>query len=307
MPSPESRQIRDILKNQVKPLFPGNVTVETQRQITEMMASQVQLPEDISIEPANIPGIKAEWVTAPGAERERVIYYLHGGGYVLGYTRTYQEFLYRLSKVTGLRVLALDYRLAPEYPFPAGLEDALVGYRWLLANGTKPENLVIAGDSAGGGLTEATLLSLREAGDPLPVCQVLFSPWTDMEGIGETYTSVGDNDPWIGVDIARAQAKRYVGNGDLRHPLVSPIYADLKGLPPMLIYAGKDEILLDDSVRLANKARADGVEVSLNIWDDMWHVFPLFAGQVPEAQQALDEVGAYIRQRLGLSVAAASS
>jgi acetyl esterase/lipase len=191
--------------------------------------------------------------------------------------------------------LLIEYRLAPEHVFPAALEDALTAYRWLLANGTKPEHIVIGGDSAGGGLAMALLTTLRDKGDPLPAGAVLLSPWTDVAGTGESMTTHAEIDPWLSSAAFNFVAPLYAGAEDIRNPLISPVFADLHGLPPLYIHVGTDEILLNDSTRLAERAKAVGVTAHLQVWEGMWHVFQAFAYTLPEGQQAIDQIGEFIR------------
>ncbi len=187
----------------------------------------------------------------------------------------------------------LDYRLAPEHPFPAALEDALTAYRWLLAEGVSPARMAIAGDSAGGGLTLATAVSLREGGDPLPAALALISPWSDLTFSGDTIHTLADVDPVLKVD-GKPLVDYYTAQHNPAAPLISPLFADLHGLPPLFIQVGSDEILLNDSTRLAEKARLAGVDVTLEVWKGMWHVFQVFAPYVPEAQKAIEQMAAYI-------------
>lgn len=300
MPSVESEQIRTFVKNEMAPLFTAETPVETMRQNLEAMLAQVQLAPEVQVEKVTVAGRPAEWVNTPGVARDRALLYLHGGGYVIGSCEAYRDLASRLSHATGLRVLVIEYRLAPEYPFPAALQDAIAAYRWLGACGIKPEDIVVSGDSAGGGLAVATLLSLRDAGDVLPAAAVLLSPWTDLEETGASMTTRAAFDPLVSPKLLVANARHYAGQADRRHPLLSPIYADLDGLPPLLIHVGSDEVLLDDSLRLAERARAAGVEVTLQIWEGMWHVFQLFAATLPEGQQARDQIGDYIGRCLHL-------
>jgi acetyl esterase/lipase len=225
--------------------------------------------------------------------------YLHGGGYVIGSITTHRELAGRLSRAAAARVLIIDYRLAPEHPYPAAVEDATTAYRWLLQNGAMPARTVIAGDSAGGGLTVATLLALRDAGEPLPAAGVCLSPWTDMEGIGESMRTKAGVDPIVQRAGLLHFADLYLHGADPRSPLAAPLYANLQGLPPLLIQVGTRETLLDDATRLATRAQAEGVEVTLEPWEDMIHVWQLFAPLLPEGQQAIERIGEYVRQHAG--------
>jgi acetyl esterase/lipase len=242
--------------------------------------------------------VPAAWVVAPGAETGRVLLYLHGGGYVVGSINTHRDLAGRLSRAAAARVLLIDYRLAPEYPHPAAVEDATAAYRWLLRHGATPAHTVIAGDSAGGGLTVATLVALRDAGEALPAAGVCISPWVDLEGIGESMTTKASVDPIVQHQGLVWFADLYLGGANPRTPLAAPLYADLHGLPPLLIHVGAAETLLDDATRLAERAKTAGVDVTLEVWEEMIHVWHLFAAMLPEGQQAIERLGAYIRQRL---------
>jgi acetyl esterase/lipase len=220
--------------------------------------------------------------------------YLHGGGYVMGSINTHRAMIARISRAAKARCLALDYRLAPEHPFPAAVEDATAAYRWLLAEGYKPNKIVIAGDSAGGGLTLAAVLALRDAKTPLPAAAVPISAWSDMEGTGASMKSRASRDPMVANGPLFDMAKAYVGTGDRKNPLASPLHGDYQGLPPMLLQVGDAEILLDDSTRVAEKAKAAGVKVDLEVWDDMVHVWHVYAKILPEGQQAIDRIGQYV-------------
>jgi epsilon-lactone hydrolase len=275
---------------------PEGLTIAESRQRFESFMGLIPLEPDIRFEKFMIEEIPAAWVIAPNAAEDRVFLYLHGGAYILGSCNTHKDLAAKLSRSTASRVLLIDYRLAPKNPFPAAIEDAVTAYRWLLSIGVSPERIVVGGDSAGGGLTMSLLLSLRDAGVSLPAAGVLLSPWTDLEGTGESMETRADVDPWINPQETRLAPVLYIGDMDRRHPLVSPIYADLQGMPPLLVHVGSDEILLDDSVRLAENARTAGVEVSINIWEDMWHVFQQF--NPPEARQAIEEIGTFVIQKL---------
>ncbi len=241
-------------------------------------------------------GVKAEWITAPGAAADRAILYFHGGGYVLGSIHSHRDMCERLSRAAQARVLALDYRLAPEHPFPAAVEDARAAYRWLLQQGLSPKRIALAGDSAGGGLTFATLLALKQHGDPLPACAAPLSPWVDLEGLGASMTSKAAEDPMVQKPLVLEMAKTYVGDGDRRNPLCAPLYGDLSGLPPLLIQVGSRETLLDDAVRMADKAKKVGVAVELEVWQGQIHVWQIFASRLDEGEQAIQKIGAFVRR-----------
>jgi len=295
MASNELQMIINMLKSQPKL---SDLSIEEQRAQMETGFTQFQLPTDVSCDPVDAGGVPAEWITTPGVVPERVVYYLHGGGYVLGSINTHREMVSRLSRAAGAKVLILDYRLAPENPFPAALDDSVAAYRWLLSAGVDPARLVIAGESAGGGLVVTTLVALRDAGDPLPRAGICLSPWVDFEGLGESMvTNAEMENPLLNREGGLMWAKAYLGNIDPRTPSASPLYADLTGLPPLLIQAGTAEMLFDDARRLADRARAAGVDVTLEPWDDMIHMWHMFAAMLPEGQQAIDRIGEFIRQR----------
>ncbi len=249
----------------------------------------------VTCEEVRIGDLRAQWITAPAAAADRVILYLHGGGYVMGSVETHRELVARLSQAALARCLALDYRLAPENPFPAAVNDATAAYRWLLAQGTKPGRIVVAGDSAGGGLALATLVALRDLSLPTPAAGVCLSPWTDLEGIGESMRTRAAQDPVVSREMIVTLAKLYVGeNGDMHDPLAAPLYADFTGLPPLLIQVGDAETLLDDATRVAERAEEGGVDITLQIWEGMPHVWQWFAPILPEGQQAIDKIGEFV-------------
>jgi acetyl esterase/lipase len=274
----------------------AELSVEEKRAAMDALTSQFQLAEDVRCQPVDAGGVPGEWITAPEAVEERVIYYLHGGGYMMGSINTHREMISRLSRAAGARALAIDYRLAPENPFPAAVEDSTAAYRWLLSTGVDPARLVIAGESAGGGLTVATLVALRDAADPLPTAAVCLSPWVDLECIGESMTTKAEIDPMTQREDILELAKAYLGDAQPRTPLAAPLYADLTGLPPLLIQVGTAEVLLDDATRLAERAKSAGVDVALELWDDMFHMWHFFAAMLPEGQQAIDRIGKFIRK-----------
>lgn len=271
-------------------------TPQEMRANFEELGNNTPVPPDIKQEKASAGGVPATWISAPNSSADRVVLYLHGGGYVIGSVNTHRDMMARIARVSGFRVLGLDYRLAPEHPFPAAVDDALAAYRWLLAQGVQASKIAIAGDSAGGGLTAATLVAIRDAKLAMPGAGVLLSPWVDMEGIGESMTSKASVDPVVQKDGLVGMASAYLGGKDPRSPLAAPLYADLKGLPPLLIQVGEAETLYDDSTRLAARAKAAGVKVTLEPWPEMIHVWHMFAAFLPEGQQAIDGIGKYLRE-----------
>jgi monoterpene epsilon-lactone hydrolase len=269
-------------------------SIEQRRSEFQTALAQFQPAADVICQAVDAGGVPAEWVTAPGAQQEKVIYYLHGGGYTMGSIGTHREVVSRLSRATGARALLIDYRLAPENRFPAALEDAKTGYRWLLSTGVKPSQLVIAGESAGGGLTVATLMTLRDSHVPLPAAGICMSPWVDMKCLGKSMVTKSGIDPIVRQEDLKMNAEAYLGKADRRTPLAAPIYGNLKGLPPLLIQVGTAEILFDDATRLAERARLDGVDIVLEPWDEMihmWHMFPM----LPEGNQAIERIAEFMR------------
>ena len=293
MASDELQMIIDAIRSEPKMV---GLSIEEQRAQMEAVFAQFKVPSDVRCDPVDAGGVPAEWITTPGVVAERVIYYLHGGGYVLGSINTHREMVSRLSRAASARVLILDYRLAPENPFPAAVDDSTAAYRWLLSVGVDPARLVIAGESAGGGLTVATLVALRDAGESLPRAGICLSPWVDLECLGESMVTKAEIDPVLTRDSTLMWAKAYLGDTDPRTPLASPLYADLTGLPPLSIQVGTAEVLFDDATRLADRARAAGVDVILEPWDDMIHMWHSLAAILPEGQQAIDRIGEFIRQ-----------
>lgn len=279
-----------------RPVADPNATIDQVRAGFEAMGAMLPVEADIKAEPVSAGGVKAEWVSAPGAESSRAILYLHGGGYVIGSINTHRALAGRLSRAAKARVLLIDYRLAPEHPFPAAVDDSVAAYRWMLAQGLKPTRIAVAGDSAGGGLTAATLVAIRDAKLPVPAAGALLSPWVDLEGIGESMTTKDAADPMVHKDGLVGMAKAYLAGKNPRTPLAAPLYAVLAGLPPLLIQVGTSETLLDDASRLAERAKKAGVNVTYEPWDKMIHVWQLFAPMLDEGQQAIEKIGAFIRK-----------
>jgi monoterpene epsilon-lactone hydrolase len=252
------------------------------------------LPRGVTLQKTTVAGVRAEWLVPAAATPGAVLLYVHGGAWTMGWYEPHRWLVSHLARATARRALALDYRLAPAYPFPAALDDCLAAYRWLLANGTHPEKIIIAGDSAGGNLTLATMVALRDGGEPLPAAGVCLSPVTDLAGSGRPQESI--HDAGLPVGWAQQQTRFYLGDADPHLPLVSPYHADLRGLPPLLVQVGADEYLLHDAQRFVPRARAAGVDVTLQVWPGMWHVWQILVGFMPEANQAVAAIAAFCRQ-----------
>ncbi|CAI8016622.1 Acetyl-hydrolase [Geodia barretti] len=295
--SPELEQVITLVKTREVDESQG--ATEGGRRSFEQMVDGFTIDVAARYSRVNAGGVTAEWVAADGASDSMVVLYFHGGGYIIGSPRTHRPMLAHLSRDSGARVLSLDYRLAPEHPFPAPVEDAVASYRWLLSEGYDPSRIALAGDSAGGGLTVAALVQIRYLGLPVPAAGVCVSPWVDMEGLGESMETRAEADPMIVREGLLLSAKTYLGGADPRAPLAAPLYADLRGLPPLLIQVGDAEVLLDDSTRLAGVAREAGVKVQMDVWDDMIHVWPLFAPILPEGKQAIAQAGEFIKKHTG--------
>jgi monoterpene epsilon-lactone hydrolase len=276
------------------------LSLEQQRKWTQSVILGLPsspLYQETVFEKLSAGGVQAEWFRRNDATEGPVILYLHGGGYGLGSLDTHRDLIARICRASRASALAVEYRLAPEHRFPAQLDDALSAYRWLVQQGTDPRKIVVAGDSAGGGLTLALLVKLRDSGDLLPAAAVCLSPWVDLEGLGE---SVDKNDryDYISRRALAQYRKRFVDDDNVRNPLAAPLYADLRRLPPMLVQVGSAEALLDDSRRIVDRAHSAGVDVTFRVWEDMIHVWQLFAFMVPQGSAAIDEIGAFIRERV---------
>jgi len=280
-----------------QPVVKPDATVQEARAGFEQVTNTFPVDADIKREAVDASGVKAEWLSAPNSDAGRAVLYLHGGGYVIGSINTHRALAARLSRAARARVLVIDYRLAPEHPHPAAVEDSVAAYRWMLGQGLKPARIAVAGDSAGGGLTVATLVAIRDAKLPLPAAGVCLSPWVDLEGIGESMTTKAAVDPIVQKAGIAQMAAAYLGGKDVRTPLAAPLYADLTGLPPLLIHVGTAETLLDDAFRLAERARKAGVTVHYEAAEDMIHVWHLFAPMLDEGQQAIERVGEFVRKQ----------
>jgi epsilon-lactone hydrolase len=295
MASEELKAVQELLRD----VDLESLTIAERRKATESFASVPPAGTVVAAVEAN--GVPAEWVTAAGVRDGSVLLYLHGGAYQIGSPATLRHLVALLSGAAQAAVLSVDYRLAPEHPFPAAVHDAVAAYRWLLAEGTDPATIAVAGDSAGGGLASGTPLALRDAGEPMPAAAVLLSPWTDLALTGESLRTRAAVDLMVKPGSMHQTAAVYLAGADPHHPYASPLYADLSGLPPLLIQVGDAEVILDDSTRVAAEARKAGVDVTLEVWDEMPHVFQAFAGLLPESDQAIERIGHWLQHQYAAS------
>lgn len=291
-PSLRARIVYALLRYLYRPL--ASTSIRTKRQLSSTV--QYFIPTRGEIRRSSLEQPRCYWVVPKGKPcEERVILYLHGGAYSAGSMQMYTDLVPRICEASGCRALFVEYSLAPEHPFPAGLSDAIYAYGWLLDQGYKPENISLVGDSAGGGLSLALLVACKEADLPLPSKAVLMSPWTDLLGTGSTYITMRQRDPVLSGDDLLKRGQIYADGLPVWNPLISPLYADLSGLPPTLVLAGTEGILFDDSRRLVTQLRAEGVKTRFIVGKGMWHVWPAYALLVPEARKAVEQMGAYIK------------
>lgn len=294
MPSLRAKLLNRYIRTVMKPKRLDLMEPADLRQRIEKSSIQL-LPKGVTEEAVRDEAVKGEW-HRPQAGAKRTILYLHGGGYVFGSPRLYRTLTFPLALAARANVFVPDYRLAPEHPCPAAIEDALAAYQWLLARATKPERIIIAGDSAGGGLTLATLLALKARGLPLPAGAVLYSPWTDLTGEGETMTANAESDAMFNRESIMGGAPKYRGDLDVRDPRVSPLYGALEGLPPLLIFASDSEMLYSDATRLVEKAKAAGLSVRFEPREGLVHVWPLFHPLLPEAKETIEATAGFISE-----------
>lgn len=276
----------------------GLLAVQQERAATEALAARFTPPVHVQCVPVTVNGVAGEWVVpttvTPGVAAGWLLFYLHGGSYIAGSIRAYRSLVANLVIAVQARALLIDYRLAPEAPFPAALDDALAAYRGVISNGADAQSLIVAGDSAGGGLAVALLVAARDQGLPLPRAAVCLSPWTDLAATGPSWVANAKADLLNNGAKLRQAARLYLGQHAADTPLASPLYADLHGLPPLLIQVGSAEILLSDATRLAARAQAAGVSVTLEIWPEMQHEWHFAAQWLPESRQAIARIGAFI-------------
>jgi acetyl esterase/lipase len=294
----QARTIKSLLI--AKSLLPQNddqIDIEGGRVNLEMAGELFRPTVHIDYLNVSANGVPGEWIIPDGTGTERVILFLHGGSYSAGSSHSHRALAANIAHAANARALTIDYRLAPEHPYPAALEDALTAYRWLIEKHVRPEQITIAGDSAGGGLTVALLLALRDLDIPMPASAVLLSPWTDLSASGESWQANAKADYVINGEKLQVSARMYLGGTDPRTPLASPLYANLGGLPRLLIQVGSEEILLSDSTHLAEHARRADVNVTLEVWEGMQHVWHFAANIVPEGREAIKRIGEFIQER----------
>ena len=292
---------RNLFRFQLNNVFdPSPEGIKKLREQTEKGGKMFgKLPEDVEVKPITIGKMYAEWMALPSNNRQKAMLYFHGGMYVTGSPQSHRQHVYKFVKGSSVNALVFDYRLAPEHPFPAALDDSLAAYSYLLEEGFSPSDIVFAGDSAGAGLCLATLLAIKDKGIVLPAAAAVLSPWTDLMLTGKSYKA-NINKCLSPKGSAENASQFYAGETDKRNPFVSPLYGDLKGLPPLHISAGGNEILLDDSIQFAQKARSVGVEVTLRVENGMCHCYPAFGNFFRESRLALDEISNFLRKHANL-------
>ena len=272
-----------------------DISLEERRKRWEGFASADPIPEDVIIEKTVINNITAERISTNNANKKNVILYFHGGGYCQGSVITHRKLVSHIAKAVETPIIVPDYPLAPENPYPAALHGVEGVYSYLLNNGFNADNIILGGDSAGGGLAAALTLLLKDKKIPLPRGVFLLSPWLDLTFSGDSVKIYAEKDPICTEEGLRVNAKDYAGNESTQNPLVSPVYGDISGFPPLLIQAGVEDILLSDSTRFAEKAEASNVDVKLSLWDEMWHVFQGWPVEVPEADDAIEQIGQFTK------------
>jgi epsilon-lactone hydrolase len=285
---------RIVFHYMANPALPAGV----RRRRMDRLLGTVRLPRGTRVESVMAGGVPAEWILPPGVDTDAMLLYLHGGGYAAGSFLTHGVVAEKLAHVARVRALLPAYRLAPEHRFPAAVDDTMAVYRWLIQEyGADPARVVVAGDSAGGGLTIALAVLARDAALPLPAALACISPWTDLAGTGESMRTKAGKDPCFTPEDLYLQAREYLGNADPRDPLASPLYADLHGLPPLMVQVGEDELLLDDARRLVERARAVGVDAKIEVWPGMWHIFAT-QGTFPESREGMQRLGRFLRRHV---------
>lgn len=277
---------------------PWPLEIADRRAVYDSMGDTFSVAEDVEAEPASLGGVAAEWTRTPQADHDRVIVYLHGGGYVYGSIKSHRHLASEFGRAARARCVAVDYRLAPEHPFPAALDDVLAVVRALVAGGTDPRRLALVGDSAGGGLAVAAMVALRDEGLPQPACALLLSPFTDMEASGSSFEDKADEDPAVKKATIEFVARAYLNGRSPRTPLASPIHADLRGIAPLMILVGSTEVLMDDSMKLARAAAGANVSTRLEVWPGMVHIWPTYHRILGAGRQAIAAGADFIRHAM---------
>ena len=296
MSSLRARLIRSLTSRYIRKINLADADIGKMRKRLDQLGRLTRVAQNVSIEEGELHGLKVEWYRPEKARSGKILLYLHGGAFILGSCDSHRKLVTQITRAGRIDAVLPEYRLAPEHPYPAGLQDCVGVYRALLDYGYNPKNIVVAGDSAGGGLTMSLMLELRHSGIPLPGAAVLISPFLDLTASGESVTTRAAQEPWFRADDVHVVIKYYCPDEDLEDPLVSPVFANVSGLPPTLVQVGDDEILLSDSTRIAEKMKAAGVEVDLQVFPEMWHVFQLFVGKMPESRGAVDKIGEFLRR-----------
>ena len=279
----------------IRRMFGKRMGIEEYRALTDQNARfSNRLPKDVKVDRFEADGIPAAWISPSNADADKVIVHFHGGGYVTGGIDSHLMMGIPMAQALRIKILLFDYRLAPEHPFPAALQDGLKIYRWLLEQGYQARDIILSGDSAGSGLALATTLSLQDTNEPLPSAVICISPWVDLAHTGDSHATNADTDVVLTTDVLAEWASAYTDESILKNPLVSPLYADFHGFPPMFIQTDSSEILFDDAKRLADKARVDGVDVTLKVWNGLWHAWHAMGGLIPESKKAFEEIGQFL-------------
>ncbi|GMR17566.1 MAG: alpha/beta hydrolase [Gammaproteobacteria bacterium] len=304
MISLRARLVRYMARQYFKRIGPDSDIEELQAS-WEYVAGKMKPARGVRVREATVAGIECEWLVPEGCDERKVLLYLHGGAYLMGSARTHRRMVSFIARASGVRALVPNYRLAPEHRFPAALRDAVAVCDSLLTEDSDVDHLAVAGDSAGGGLAMALLLSRRDAGQAPPAAACLLSPWLDLSGQGESMVGSAELDPLFRPQDMQEIVQRYCDPEDVRNPLVSPVYAAAHDLPPLLIQVGDHEILLSDATRMSDRIEAAGGNVELQVWPGMWHVWQYFVGQMPESGRAIDQIGAFLRRELAAGDAAA--
>ena len=302
MPSDDIKKVREMIAG----LPPRTeMSIPERRATMDAWDKAYPVADDVTVASAKVAEVPVEWITAPNASEDAVLLFLHGGGYVIGSPDSHRHLVANLSEETGLQGLLVDYRLAPEDPFPAAVEDAISVYAALLTHGFEAEEIVVAGDSAGGGLVIAMMLAIRDANLPLPAAGICLSPWNDLTATAKSLETNASVDPTVTKESLDFFAGEYLGEEDAQNPYASPLFGDFTGLPPLLIQVGSVEVLLDDAVMLAERAKEAGVSVTLEVWDEMIHVWHRYYPVLQEAREANARIGEYVRGIVSVSAAAA--